>query len=61
MRGWRDGAGMRAIRKEFETHPDVALKSAYQEGYSDGRDSASSASKFASSKYSYILNILRAI
>lgn len=61
MRGWRDGAGMKAIRKEFETHSDVSIKSAYQDGYSDGRDSASSASEFASRKYSYIPSILRAI
>ena len=61
MRGWRDGAGMKAIRKEFETHPDVSLKSAYEEGYSDGRDASSSASEYASRKYSYIPSILRAI
>lgn len=58
-RGWRDGAGWRAMRREFELHQDATLVAAYQEGYEEGKKAADESHNAASKKYKYQPDILR--
>jgi hypothetical protein len=58
-RGWRDGAGWKAMRREFEVHPDETLIAAYREGYEAGSKASGAAHEEAGKKYSYQPDILR--
>lgn len=57
MRGWADGAGMRAMRPEFTSHPTFAT--VYDEAYAAGRAAHGEASVEASARFGYTPNILR--
>ena len=56
-RGWRDGAGMRAIRPDHEAHP--TLGATYSEAYASGQQAARDASAAASIRFGFTPLILR--
>jgi hypothetical protein len=61
FRGWRDGAGIRAMDPKFTEHPTRPdLKAAYELGYRRGTEDRREMSKTIASKYSYEPTILRA-
>jgi hypothetical protein len=58
IKGWSDGAGIKAIRKEFENHP--TLRDDYICGYSEGRKARAAAHLAASERYGERIGIVRA-
>lgn len=59
MRGWFDGAGRHAIRKELEDHPRDDLVSEYHRGYTEGQEAGRRASAKAARRLRYKPTILR--
>lgn len=59
MRGWKDGASMHAMPKEFRNHSDAALSAAYDLGYAHGYEARGEAQKNAEERYGYTPSILR--
>ncbi len=57
IRGWTDGAGVRAIRDEFANHPE--LGPIYHEGYAAGRVARGEARVVAEKRFGYQEKILR--
>lgn len=58
IRGWSDGAGVRAMRDEFTKH--ALLADSYNEGYSDGKKSRGVAHVAAAERFGVKLSVLRA-
>lgn len=59
MRGWRDGAGTHAMRKEFSECEDLAIRAAYDLGYAHGYAARCGATDLAVTKYDHTPSILR--
>ncbi len=59
MRGWRDGATISAMRNEFTSHDNEAIKEAYLDGYANGRKMRGEASRAATKAYGYEPDILQ--
>jgi len=57
IRGWSDGAGVRAMRDEFTKH--AMLADPYNEGYSDGKKARNVAHVAASERLGVKLSVLR--
>ena len=57
IRGWSDGASVRAMRPEFTSHPTLA--GVYDEGYSAGRLARSKMAEAAQVKFGVELSVLR--
>lgn len=56
MEGWRDGAGIRAMRSEFDGH---RLRVDYEDGYAAGAKARSVARDEASARYHHEPSIMR--
>lgn len=56
-RGWRDGAGMRAMREDHLVHP--TLGTTYSEAYAAGQAAARVMAEQASARFGYTPSILR--
>ena len=61
MKGWGDGAGVRAINQAAEHHENAAIRQAYLDGYTSGQQERRRASSWASSVTGYEPSILRAM
>lgn len=59
MRGWKHGAGVKAMDPTFTGHSDVALRAAYEKGYTEARAAYNAAGARASELYGYEPSILR--
>lgn len=57
MNGWRDAAGRRGLRRDFETHP--TLGEYYKAGVESGRESEKTAGAEAAEIYGYVPQIMR--
>jgi hypothetical protein len=57
IKGWSDGAGVKAIRQEFEDH--ATLRDDYMTGYGDGRKARSAAHLSAAEKYGEKIHVVR--
>jgi hypothetical protein len=56
-RGWRDGAGMRAMRPDHLAHP--TLGATYDEAYAHGQQAARDMAAVAATRFGYTPSILR--
>jgi len=58
VRGWSDGAGIRAMHDEFTKH--VLLAESYNEGYTDGKKARGDVHVSAANRFGVKLSVLRA-
>ena len=57
IRGWSDGASVKAMRSEFTSHATLATP--YNEGYTDGHKARGMAHVAASEKHGVKLSVVR--
>lgn len=60
MKGFYCGAGIKFIDDRLAKHADELIKSAYLDGWADGRVAAKEAASRAEKRYGYSPSILRA-
>lgn len=60
MRGFYCGAGIKFIDDRLAEHADELIRSAYLDGWADGRVAAKAASAAAEKRFGYSPSILRA-
>lgn len=61
MKGWRDGAGAKALDPKFTAHQDAHIVEAYTVGYKDGYKARGEASAIAAERYGYQPMVIRAM
>lgn len=59
QRGWVDGAGHKADRREFTSHPKPHIRNAYTDGYREGFTARGRAMTSYARKHGYSPSILR--
>lgn len=59
MKGWKAGAGVKAMDPMIEQHPDNDLRKAYSLGYADGRIAHNNAGTRATELFGYTPSVLR--
>ena len=60
MRGWKDGASIKAMRQEMTAlAPKAPLRLSYEDGYTDGRTARAAASQYATRVTGHEPTILR--
>lgn len=59
MKGWKAGAGVKAMDPMVAHHPDNGLRAAYNQGYADGRKAFNDAGAHATELFGYTPSVLR--
>lgn len=59
QQGWKNGAAFHAMDERFTEHKDEAIRTAYNDGYRDGRAARNTAMTAACKRYGYEPSPLR--
>lgn len=59
MRGWKDGAGTRAMDTKCTEHDNPLIRAAYSAGYKRAREDLNLVAQSAAEAYGYTISYLR--